>query len=161
MWRMFLETSDSECKELVEKLMEKSERLKKETQKHELLRAVAQRMMILPALGLVGVGGSDDPALAKLSQEAVESASNLMSNYSTVDSFVSGHARAIKSLLESGAEIDEAFVDELLFKNQPNFGRSVITVPKSNSLSRDSSYTNYGDSSKMHFENKLNEEAAL
>jgi hypothetical protein len=161
MWRMLLETSDSECKELVEKLMEKSERLKKEAQKPEVLRAIAQRMMILPALGLVGEGNSDDPTLAKLSQEAVESASNLMSNYSTVDSFVSGHARAIKSLLEAGAEIDEAFVDELLGKNQPNFGQSAITVPKPNSLSRDVSYTKYGDSSKMHLENKAKEEAAL
>ena len=163
MWRMLLETSDSDCKELVEKLMEKSERLKKEAQKPEVLRAIAQRMMILPALGLVGEGSSsDDPTLSKLSQEAVESASNLMSNYSTVDSFVSGHARAIKSLLETGAEIDEAFVDELLGKNQPNFGQSAITVPKSNYLSRDVSYTKYGDSSKMHLENKAKkEEAAL
>jgi hypothetical protein len=161
MWRMLLESSDSECKELVENLMEKSERLTKEAQNPEVLRAIAQRMMILPALGLVGEGNIDDPALAKLSQEAVESASNLMANYSTVDSFVSGHAEVIKSLLKSGAEIDEAFVDELLGKNQRSFRESVISVPKPNSISRDVAYTKCGKSSEMHLEKEAKEEAAL
>ena len=157
MWRMLLESSDENCKELVSQLMEKSERLKEEAQKPEVLRAIAKRMMVLPALGLIGEGG-DDPALAKLGQEAIESASNLMSNYSTVDNFLGAHAKAIKSLIESGAEIDEEFVNELLGKNEASAQIGplglTLSLPKPTALTREVSYTKSGQSSEVHLESQ-------
>ena len=54
MWRMLLESSDESCKELVKELTEKSNRLKEEACKPEVLRSIAQRMKVLPGLGLVG-----------------------------------------------------------------------------------------------------------
>jgi hypothetical protein len=56
LFRMFLESTNSDCKDLLKELTEKSDRLKKEVeaQKPEVLRAIAQCLTIHPALGLVG-----------------------------------------------------------------------------------------------------------
>jgi len=118
MWHMLVQSSESECQELVKILMEKSERLKKETQKPELLHAMARRMMILPELGLVGEVG-DNEILQQIGKEAVDSAESLMNHYSIVDQFVTVHAKTIKKLLDSGAEVDHAFVEALLGNQGP------------------------------------------
>jgi chaperone BCS1 len=159
MWRMLIESSDSACKELVQHLMEKSDRLKEQTQKPEVLRAIAQRMMVLPALGFVGEGG-DDNTLLKISEEAVAAASDLMGQYRTVDEFVAGHARTIKALLDSGTSIDDTFVDELL-GTSPSGEFRTAAIPKGR-LSRERSYTKYSETEDFHLENnKAKNEAVL
>jgi chaperone BCS1 len=113
MWQMLVESSESACVKLVKTLIEKSERLKEEALKPEVLQSIAKRMMVLPGLSLVGEA-SDHPTLRKIGDEAVESAKLIMDQYSAVDSFVNVHACAIAKLLESGAMVDDAFVEALL-----------------------------------------------
>jgi hypothetical protein len=115
LWRMFLESTSDDCKALVKELTEKSERLKKdeESQRPEILRSMNRRLAGLPALGLVGEGGEDSPA-GQLCNDAIASASNLQSQYSKLDEILSAHAKSIKSLLDSGTEVDESFVNDLL-----------------------------------------------
>lgn len=113
MWRMLLESTDDDCKELVATLMEQSDRLKAEAIKPEMLLALSQRMMVLPGLGFVG-DDCGDLVLERIGAEAVKSASSLMDSYSTVDRFVGTHARALKAVLDSGAVVDDSFVDYLL-----------------------------------------------
>jgi hypothetical protein len=115
LWRMFLESASSDCKDLVEQLEEKSEKLKEEAEKlkPEVLKAIAQRVTSLPALGLVGEG-VDDPTIGKLCEEALESCNKQNEQYSKLDEIMSSHAQAIKALLDSGTQVDDKFVDELL-----------------------------------------------
>ena len=114
-WRMFRESISNDCIDLVKILTEKPERLKKEadTQKPEVLRALAQRVTALPALALVGEGG-EDPAIARICEEAMESANTRKDQHSKLDEILSFHAQSIKAMIDSGIEIDDKFVDELL-----------------------------------------------
>lgn len=118
MWQMLVESSESDCVDLVKTLIAKSERLKEEALKPEVLQSIAKRMMVLPGLGLVREAG-DHPTLRKIGDEAVESAQIIMDQYSVVDSFVNVHANAIAKLLESGAMVDDAFVEALLSNEGP------------------------------------------
>lgn len=113
MWTMLLESNESDCRELVELLMEKSERLKKEATKPEVLRSIAKRVSAMPGLGLVDASGNGD-VVAEIFDAAVESASNIMNAYSKVDQFINFHAKSLKHCIEAGAEVDDALVDELL-----------------------------------------------
>jgi chaperone BCS1 len=141
-WQMLVESSESDCVELVKILIEKSERLKEEALKPEVLQSIAKRVMVLPGLGLVREAG-DHPTLRKIGNEAVESAQMIMSQYSTVDSFVNVHACAIAKLLESGAVVDDAFVEALLSNEDPS------TPPL---LPREMSFGKYGSNDDMHME---------
>jgi hypothetical protein len=147
-WQMLVESSESDCVELVKTLIEKSERLKEEALKPEVLQSIATRMMVLPGLGLVREAG-DHPTLRKIGDEAVESAQIRMGQYSAVDSFVNVHACAIAKLLESGAIVDDAFVEALLSNEGP---------PPAPLLSRDISY---GGNDDMQMETDHNQNIAL
>jgi SpoVK/Ycf46/Vps4 family AAA+-type ATPase len=115
LWRLFLESTCDDCKALVKQLTEKSERLKnlEKTQKPDILRSVNRRLAGLPGLGLVGEG-TDDSCVSQLCNDALDSASNLQSQYSKLDGILSTHAKAIKGLLDSGAEVNANFVNDLL-----------------------------------------------
>jgi len=115
LWRMFLESTSDDCKALVKELTSKSDRLKKdeESQRSEVLRSMNQRLVGLPALGLVGEGGQDSPA-TQLCDDALESASKLQSRYSKLDEILSAHAKSLKSLLDSGTQVDDNYVNDLL-----------------------------------------------
>eukprot|EP00526_Cylindrotheca_closterium_P006822 CAMPEP_0113636250 /NCGR_PEP_ID=MMETSP0017_2-20120614/18922_1 /TAXON_ID=2856 /ORGANISM="Cylindrotheca closterium" /LENGTH=750 /DNA_ID=CAMNT_0000547117 /DNA_START=18 /DNA_END=2270 /DNA_ORIENTATION=+ /assembly_acc=CAM_ASM_000147 len=116
LWRMFLESTSDDCKALVKELTSKSDRLKKdeESQRSDVLRSMNQRLAGLPALGLVGEGVQQDSPATQLCEDALESATNLQSRYTKLDNILSAHAKSIKSLLESGTEVDDDFVNELL-----------------------------------------------
>jgi SpoVK/Ycf46/Vps4 family AAA+-type ATPase len=141
LWQMMLESNDSNCRTLVKTLMEKSEKLRDESIKPEVLLTLSKRMMALPGLGLVG---SDADALSKIGEDAVNSANTLLDQYSTVDRFLGSHAEALNELLEAGGEVNDALVDLLLGQISAT---DSITPPKS-SISRQISYTktNAGDS---------------
>jgi hypothetical protein len=110
-WQLMLESTSDDCRELVQELMEQSDRLREATLQSETLCSFAREMGAVPALGLIG---SMEEALSKLGQEAVENVTQINESVAAVDDFLSRHCRVIKSLLESGIEIDDAFVDELL-----------------------------------------------
>eukprot|EP00544_Gedaniella_sp_CCMP2646_P008106 CAMPEP_0202490972 /NCGR_PEP_ID=MMETSP1361-20130828/8196_1 /ASSEMBLY_ACC=CAM_ASM_000849 /TAXON_ID=210615 /ORGANISM="Staurosira complex sp., Strain CCMP2646" /LENGTH=736 /DNA_ID=CAMNT_0049120959 /DNA_START=316 /DNA_END=2526 /DNA_ORIENTATION=- len=132
-WRMLLESNGSECCELVELLMEKSERLAEEAAKPEVLRSISKRMMVVEGLGFVGEGKEGDPVY-KMGNEAVESAKRLMNQYSSVDQFLKVHAQTLKKRIDAGALIDDAFVDELLGTSSPSGSWIVPNAPSSSSM---------------------------
>lgn len=134
MWRMLLESNEADCLELVELLMEQSERLKEEATKPEVLRSISKRMATVPGLSFVGEG-KDGDAVHTIGTEAVESAQTLMHAYSTVDRFVSFHAKTIKARLDAGAEVDDDFVDELLGTSIPSSPNEWIVPAASSSSS--------------------------
>jgi mitochondrial chaperone BCS1 len=141
LWQMMLESNDSNCRTLVKTLMEKSERLRDQATKSEVLLALSKRMMALPGLGLVG---SDTDALAKIGEDAVNSANTLLDQYSTVDRFLGNHAESLNELLEAGGEVDDTLISQLL--GQTSTVDSIS--PPRPSISRQISYTktNSGDS---------------
>lgn len=115
LWRMLLESGSDDCKGAVEALVEKSDRLKREAEKlkPEVLRSIAQRATCFPALGMIGESVGDRQ-VARMCEEAVEVASAQKEQFSKLDEILSVHAETINKLVESGAEIDDLFVDELL-----------------------------------------------
>jgi len=110
-WRMLLESNDSDCQELVKTLMEKSERLRQEATKPDVLVGITKQMMSIPALGLVGEEGE---TFSKLGEDAVKSADNVLELFSSVDRFLGSHAQKLNTIISSGAEISDEFVDRLL-----------------------------------------------
>ena len=103
---MLLESNESDCCELFELLMEKSERLKKEAMMPEHMGAMC-------FLGLDASGNGN--VVDTIFDAMVESTSNIMNAYSTVKEFISFHAKSLKAHIESGAEVDDALVDELFY----------------------------------------------
>lgn len=92
-------------------------------------------MMTLPGLGLAGSKGE---TLSKIGDEAIQSANSLMDQYSTVNWFLGTHAKAINELVESGADINNGCVDQLLGL-APMVGS--FTPPRGGSISRYVSYS--------------------
>jgi len=117
MWQMLVESNDSNCRSLVKELMNKSKKLKEQATRPELLLSMTKRM-VFPGLGLVGIG-EENGTLQKLGNEAIESANKVLDKCSEVDKILGSHATTINNLVESGTEIDDAFVDFLL---TPQFG---------------------------------------
>jgi chaperone BCS1 len=115
LWRMFMESTSSDCREVVEALVEKSDRLKEEAEKYtpDILRSIAQRVNFLPALGMVEES-MDNRQVARVFDDAMEVANAQKEKYSKLDDILSSHAQAIKGIIDSGAEIDDGFVDDLL-----------------------------------------------
>jgi len=139
-WRMVLESNNSECRELVKVLIEQSPRLREEAARPETLVGIAQRITSLPGLGLVG---SEEEALAQIGAKSLESASELMDSLDTVDRFIGLHAETIKALLEGGTTIDDAFVDILLGITE-NVGSS-SSPPSPSMVSKKCSYLKEND----------------
>jgi chaperone BCS1 len=150
LFRMFLESTNSDCKDLVKELTEKSERLKKEAeaQKSEVLRAIAQRLTCHPALGLVGASG-DDPTIARVCAQAMESATEQKDQYSKLDEILSSQAQAIKALLESGTKVDDKLIDEFLGEAHSFSGRPLSMNIFSKPSGDESSSGFGGESSDM------------
>eukprot|EP00547_Thalassionema_nitzschioides_P015688 CAMPEP_0194231670 /NCGR_PEP_ID=MMETSP0158-20130606/322_1 /TAXON_ID=33649 /ORGANISM="Thalassionema nitzschioides, Strain L26-B" /LENGTH=732 /DNA_ID=CAMNT_0038964325 /DNA_START=71 /DNA_END=2269 /DNA_ORIENTATION=+ len=115
MWQMLLESNDSDCRSLVQKLMEKNERLKEHATKPDLLLSLSKRMGSVPGLALVGAAdGNKNEAVTKIGEDAIESVNNLMEQHSAVDKFLGSHATILNELMESGAEINDELVNYLL-----------------------------------------------
>ncbi|KAL7578844.1 hypothetical protein ACA910_016064 [Epithemia clementina (nom. ined.)] len=117
-WQMLLDSNESDCKELVEKLIEKSPRLKEEAARSEILTQAVLRLRSMPGLGLVGaVEAGEDPVLEKIGADALCTVNQLMEDTSTIDRYLAGQAKILMTRIEQGAEVDEVFVDALLGKN--------------------------------------------
>lgn len=119
-WTMLLESNDNDCQELVKMLIEKSDRLKKATVESDVLKSITRRLA-----SVSGIGGDDSVSTGK-GRELVETINTTMEAFETVDRLIGLHARAVKSVLESGAEVNDAFVDELLgFSLEPSDWQTV------------------------------------
>ena len=117
MWRLLLESEGASCKELVEKLIEKSDRLKKEATSPETLCALAERMGSIPGLSVVGrVTQPQDGAatVKKIASDALKDGDKMMEECGSLDSYLDFHSKSILKLLEMGAEVDIAFENELM-----------------------------------------------
>lgn len=114
-WRLFLESQSSECRELVEDLTSKSERLAQVAvdELPNALCSVARRLKEHSALGLADDATSDD-MIAQAYSDAVEAASERKERYSKLEEILVAHAVAIKSVLDAGVEVSEDFENELL-----------------------------------------------
>ena len=134
MFHLLLNSDNQDCKDLCQLLMEKSERLKEEAQKAEVARSVVNQMKALPGL-TVAADSSDDPSLKRIGKEALEEADKIMDNSGRVSRFLAFHARKIKSLLESGSEVSDALVEDLLETEV-----SSVTGSSDPGLSRDVSW---------------------
>lgn len=110
-WRMLIESNDGCCQDLVARLIEKSERLRDEATKPQVVRSLAARMSVLPGLSLVG---SHDDRLSRIGNDALEMACTATNGRVMIDSFLNMHVRPLLLLLDQGTEIDESLVDELL-----------------------------------------------
>jgi SpoVK/Ycf46/Vps4 family AAA+-type ATPase len=113
LFQMLLESGSSECKDVVDILIGKSSRLEKEsgTLMPQALQSIARRVTNYPALSLID---ADDPTLEHASNEALEKSYQRKDYYSKLDEILVANANAIKSLIESGADVDDEFVDQLL-----------------------------------------------
>jgi len=130
LWRMLMEGQNDDCKDLVKLLMEKSEKLKKEALKPDIVQSVAERMLAFPGLGLVGEAG-DDVALRDVGKEAIKAANSVMDDLSSVDNFLGMHARTVKSMLEAGTDVDDRLEDVLLGSStRPFSGLDKLCLPQ-------------------------------
>jgi len=128
-WQMLLDSNESDCKDLVEKLIEKSPRLKEEAARPKILTDTVQKLRALPGLGLVGAAnGSDDPMLEKIGADALCTVNQIMEDRNAVDQYLASQARILMTRISQGAEVDEIFVDALLGNN--GFGAVCVSQLK-------------------------------
>eukprot|EP00934_Nitzschia_sp_Nitz4_P006844 Nitzschia sp. Nitz4//scaffold67_size101165//54792//56993//NITZ4_004530-RA/size101165-processed-gene-0.59-mRNA-1//-1//CDS//3329556477//6834//frame0 len=115
LWRLFLENHSEECSEVVEKLTEKSERLKAKAEewRPDVLHSIAQRVNCHPALGLVDEAATD-AGIAQVCKETFATIEANNEQRSKLDEIIKSHAERIKKLLEDDADVNDAFVNELL-----------------------------------------------
>lgn len=145
LWQMFLESNDKTVRELVKKLMEKSQRLRVEASKPEAIKAMVERAAILPGLSFAGALGQEK-ALNRIGQESLASAAQLLKEYSAVDKFLASHALTIKTMLDLKPELAEDLVDMLLgtFPDGDASGPPLhMPLPASSALTRETSYTRH------------------
>jgi SpoVK/Ycf46/Vps4 family AAA+-type ATPase len=149
LWHMLLESRNDSCRSLVKELMEKSERLKSEASKSGVVLAVAERMMVFPGISVIGEA-IENPILKRIGDEAVNSAREFMDQYDTVNSFLGAHAETIKTMLDSGAQVDVPLEDALLGISSPKSFPPPLT---SQFREREVSYTKYnGERDEVHLE---------
>ena len=154
LWRLLVESENEDCKKLVSTLIEKSERLKSEATKPDIVRSVTKRMNALPALGLVGE--TEDKTLQALLTDAIKCSKSLMEEYSAVDKYMGTQAKILERLLDGGAEVNEALEDELLGIEKPSYP-SLVKKP----ASRDVSYSKYDNSDNVFVQMAQLQEALM
>lgn len=117
--QMLLESNDSDCMELVEKLMERSDKIADEVNRSGsgVLLNLAQRAVGVPALSLQ-CNSTIDPTTEQAHEDALVYAENAVEEQSTVDRYLAKHARAMNNILDLGAKVSDDIVDELLGHRQ-------------------------------------------
>mmetsp|Transcript_7602 Transcript_7602/g.16561 ORF Transcript_7602/g.16561 Transcript_7602/m.16561 type:complete len:767 (-) Transcript_7602:145-2445(-) len=158
LWRLFLESSNESCRELVPELMEKSSRLKEDAVK--ILPTLARRpLQTVPGLSVFceGQSNSDKSSelLDRISQEAVNTVENIMGNCGTVDEYLGQYAGTIKAILDAGVDVSPELEDALLGisdANDSNDNGISLFRPKPGTISRDVSYKKYPEDNSLHME---------
>jgi len=114
-WTLFLESNDDDCKELVEKLMEKSPRLKAAALSSTTLCATVTRLGKTQGLGIiVGAMETDDSTTSEAKEKAKDAINAFNESLEVADRYIKGHATVLKRLIEAGAEVDKFLEDCLL-----------------------------------------------
>jgi len=151
MWKMMLESTNDDCKELVKMLIEKSKRLKDAAKDPSLLCSAAQKLSAIPGLALVGEDIENETA-SKIAAEAIKCAQEQMERQTIVDEFIGKHAKTLKQMVEGGTAISEDFENELLGLS---FSRhSMSSSFQKPSLSRNVSYKKeYGEAADFVIDN--------
>jgi SpoVK/Ycf46/Vps4 family AAA+-type ATPase len=119
LFQLFLESPSTECKEVVEMLLERNPQLKELSDKliPGVLQSVARRVTSFPALSMID-GCIEDAKLALVCKDALEKCDQQTDRYRKLDDILVTHANAIKAVLESGAEVDQDFVNHLIGEHQ-------------------------------------------
>lgn len=161
MWQMLMESNNDECKQLVEKLMEKSARLKEKALASETMHSLAKRMTAVPGMSLVGhqetcsdpmdaaMGSVESNTIKKISEGAIEVGKGMMKDCESLDEYLCFHAKAMKKMLDMGAAVDEAFENELLGLSPELSGQPTSVTTRPNMISRDMTISKYEDSVEM------------
>jgi len=115
-WQILLESPDDSCREVVQKLIEKSPRLKQAALSSTTLCSMAKQLTAPPGLGLLvgassGEGTSEDKRQRSEAKETLEQINN---EREVATNYLKQFAASIKALLEAGAEPDDRLADELL-----------------------------------------------
>lgn len=146
LWTMLLESTDENCKELVEMLMEKSQKLKEAAKDPINTCTIAKRMGAVPGLTLVGED-TDNEAAGKIAEEAIETAQELINKFTAVGEYLGSHATCLKQMIERGTEVTEELENELLGLNVSGSsispGAFMSLNLKQRQLSREVSFKKY------------------
>lgn len=140
---MLLASDEESCKHLVNTLVEKSGRLKREATDPKLIKSVAKKIKSVAGLLVVGETG-DAPSLKKISDEALATVNQCMNDQRTTNDFLKSQAQVINNLgtgCRDGRGIG---------------GRSAraqtMLPPMPNKTSRELRYTKYPDDATPHLE---------
>ena len=125
LWHLFLQSTDEKCKRLVQKLLEKSDRLKQEAKESGILSAVVDTMNTIPALRIPWADGNASAAVEEASEECLQTIDKVMNKRSKIDRFLALQAQILINLMDnSGLEIDDAFVEALLGRQPVSWATS-------------------------------------
>lgn len=115
LWRLMLESNSAQSQEVVASLMEKSDRLKVQAEKErpDILKAIAKRFNSTPALGLMNEACIDG-GIAEICAEAIDEAGEMKNKMQKLEEILNSHIESIKMVLETGVEVNDDFVNELL-----------------------------------------------
>jgi len=118
-WQLLLESGDDEIREVVETLMEKSERLKEAAFSLDSVGGVARYIMGPSGLGLlVGAApeltGEAEEAIEKVREETKDKLAAMEERNEAAETYIKRGARRLKWLIDNGREVDVALEDELL-----------------------------------------------
>ena len=150
MWRLLLESQGNRCIELVETLVTKSERLQENATSSETRKSMAERMSSIPGLSVVGhpiQSQTGAATIRKIASDALKDGDEMIEGSKSLTEYLDFHAKSILKLLEMGAEVDEAFENELLgltaTANGSDDNHRHLAIPRPGVLSRDVSYNKY------------------
>lgn len=115
LWSLMLESNSSPCQEVVESLIEKSDRLRRqaEMERPNVLKAIAKRFNSTPALGFMDAA-VEDADIAQVCTRAIDAVGEMKDKMQRLGDILDSHAERIKAVLDSGAEISNDFINELL-----------------------------------------------
>ena len=150
-WQLFLESTESDCQALVKELMEKSPRLKEAASRSNVITGTVHSLRALPGLGLLGYPDAttntttttttstkrgsrnrkrESSALDMLSTHALSSVQQLTRDNQVMGKYLSERARLLKTRIEQGADVDDAFVNALLSTENDASEDGVFQLPQ-------------------------------
>lgn len=144
LWTMLLTSHNDDSKELVQMLLKKSDRLEQAAKDANLLTNLAQKIGSIPGLNIVGESNNDEIS-SLIASEAIKDADKILSEYNTIDNFIGNHAKSLKQMIESGAEINEEFENTLLGINSDSISTgSFVSLRNSGHCNKsDDSFTDF------------------
>jgi len=114
-WQILLECDDGTCRSVVKLLMQKSPRLNEAAKSSSTACTVVRQLVAPPGLGLlVGASTGDSGEDKKQRSQAKDGLEEINSQRESAQSYIKQFAASLLHLLESGCDVDDALVSELL-----------------------------------------------